>query len=81
MQCAYNLHYMASSAIPHFTTLSHKRYDIRKKIIEHKMCVLTFSEILSEIFRILSIIKRDFIINIRMFERKVPLLLSNHYKT
>jgi len=26
-----------------FSTLSHKRYDFRKKVIEHKMCVLTFS--------------------------------------
>ena len=26
-----------------FSTLSHKRYDFRKKVTEHKMCVLVFS--------------------------------------
>jgi len=27
----------------YFSTLSHKRYDFRKKITEHKMCVMIFS--------------------------------------
>ena len=27
----------------YFSTLSHKRCDFRKKVIEHKMCVLIFS--------------------------------------
>ena len=27
----------------YFSTLSHKRHDIRKKVTEHKMCVLIFS--------------------------------------
>jgi hypothetical protein len=31
------------SALQCSSVLSHKRHDIRKKIIEHKMCVLNFS--------------------------------------
>jgi hypothetical protein len=29
--------------VPYFSTLSHIRYDFRKKVIENKMCVLIFS--------------------------------------
>jgi hypothetical protein len=29
--------------VPYFSTLSHKRPDFRKKVIEHKMYVLIFS--------------------------------------
>ena len=34
---------VASLAPLYFSTLSHKRCDFRKKVIEHKMCVLIFS--------------------------------------
>ena len=42
-----------------FYTSSHKRHDFRKKVIEHKMSVSSFSTILSEIFFILRRIDRE----------------------
>ena len=37
-------------ALHYFSTLSHKRYDFRKNVLEHKMCVLVFSTTLSTTF-------------------------------
>jgi len=42
-----------------FSTLSHKRHDFRKYVIEHKMCVLVFYRVLSETFLTLCRTERD----------------------
>jgi hypothetical protein len=34
---------MACPALQYFSILPHKRYDFRKKVIEHEICVLIFS--------------------------------------
>jgi hypothetical protein len=44
MQCACAiLPSVTSPALTYFSTLFHKRLDFRKKVTEHKMCVLIFS--------------------------------------
>jgi hypothetical protein len=35
--------FVAPRSLPYFSTLSHKRCDFRKNVIEHKMCALIFS--------------------------------------
>jgi len=50
--------HMASPTVQYFSSLSHKRHDFRKKIIEHKICGFSL-QILSESFCILRIIKKD----------------------
>jgi hypothetical protein len=66
----------ACMAVPYFSTLSHKRHNILKKVIQHKICVLSFSTTLSETFFILSIIQRDIIVNVHMPSCKVPVILA-----
>jgi hypothetical protein len=68
---------VAPLAPPHFSTLSHKRHDFRKRnVIEHKMCVPIFSEILTKIFLILRRIQRDIFINVKTSSPEVPVLIK-----
>ena len=41
--CHIGMSFVVPLAPPYFLTLSHKRHDFRKKVTEHKMCVLIFS--------------------------------------
>ena len=43
IQHAFRMHRVTCPALQYFSTLSHKWYDFRKKVTEHKMCVLIFS--------------------------------------
>jgi hypothetical protein len=65
---------VACLAVPYFFTLSHKRHDFRKNVIEHKMCALIFATTLSETLLILRSIQRDIIINVHKYSCKVPVI-------
>jgi len=56
-------------------TLFHKQQDFQKECMEHKMCVLIFSTILSEIFLILRRPELDMIINVYGSLCKAPVIL------
>ena len=78
MQCASAILSSAtSSALPYFSTLSHKRHDFRgrEKVVEHKMCVPIFSTILSETFLILRRTERDMTKYVYWSSRKVQVIL------
>jgi len=47
-----------------FSTLSHKRHDLKKKVIEHIIVFQFFRHFLSEILFILRTIERDMIKNV-----------------
>jgi hypothetical protein len=66
---------VACLALPYFSTLPHQQYNFTEKIvIEHKLCVLIFSTILSETFLILRRIRRDIIINVHRYSCKVAVI-------
>jgi hypothetical protein len=52
-----------------------------KKFIEHKTCVLIFSNVLSEIFPTLRRLRRDIITNLLTPSRKLPLFVPDFNET
>jgi hypothetical protein len=62
---------VACPALQYFSTLSRKRHDIRQKVTEQKMFVLTAITTLSETFLILRGIERDIIKNVYRSSPKV----------
>ena len=73
---------MTCLAVPYISTLSHKRHDFREEggggggITEPKMCVLIFAtNFRPETFLILTIIRRNNIINVQKSSCKVPVIL------
>jgi hypothetical protein len=68
---------VACPALSHFSTLSHKRHDFRKNLLNIK-CGFWFPlQLLSEIFLILRRIQRDITINVHRSSCNVPLFLSD----
>jgi len=66
---------VACLALPYFSTLSHQRQNFRQRIIEHKMWVFFFLQLLSETFLTLKRTERDVIIHVHWSSRKVSVIL------
>ena len=67
---------MACLALPHFSTLSHKRHGLGGGVIEYKIVFLFSVLLLSETFLILIRTERDIITNVRRPTYKVPVVLK-----
>ena len=63
-----------------FSTLSQKRHDFRKKVIEHKMCALISLQVLSETFLVLRRTERDRSTIFIPFRVKCPSFFSDLMK-
>jgi hypothetical protein len=66
-------------ALQYFSTLSNKRHDFRKEVIEYKMCVRVSLHILSENFFILRRSKQYMIENVYWCPCTVPSMYSARY--
>jgi len=65
-------------AVQYFSTVSHKRQVFRIDVIEHEMCVLIFSTILSVTFFTLRRNERDIIINVYLSSCKIPVIFGRY---
>ena len=78
MQCVCTI--LSSVAYPslhYFSTLSLKRHDFRKKVIEHKMCVLILSTNVTEKFLFLRRTEEDVSKSIYWYSCNVPFFLTD----
>ena len=76
MQHAMRMHRIGICGLPHSTIL-YKRYNFRKDVIEHKMCLSTFSTFFLTFFFILRRTERDMIQNVYWSSCKRPSSLSD----
>jgi hypothetical protein len=65
---------VACHALQYFSTLSYKRHDFRKSVIENKICVVILSTNLSENFFVLRRTERDMNKNVSWSSYKVPVI-------
>jgi hypothetical protein len=68
------------SSSPSISTLSHERYDFRKKLLNIKCVVWFFLQLLFRTFLILRGNKRDIILNVKTSSCKVPGILVGFKK-
>jgi hypothetical protein len=70
---------VTSLAAPYFQNYLISGTVFLKQNVEHKLCVLIFLRIVSEIFLILRRIQRDFIIKVGTSPCKVPVILVGFF--
>jgi uncharacterized membrane protein YhaH (DUF805 family) len=75
--CCITLSSVACLALPYLSILSKKWHDFRKNIIEQYMCVLIFSQFLSETFFTRRRTEQDTAIHAHRTSCKVPVNLSD----
>ena len=69
-------HIVASLAPPHFSTLSYKRHEVRKKSYWTYNVCFDFLYMLSKALVILRRIQRDIVVNVKTFSCKVLVILT-----
>ena len=77
MQCSFAiLSSVACPTLQYFFILSKKRHGFRKRVIEHKMCTVSFLQLLSESFLILRRTERDIMKTVYWYLCKVSFILE-----